>query len=135
MDEIKQRLAELKMQLVNEDRNVLKEKIIDCSPCLIVDLATGLIVFASRRVNELFGYIYNQLEGMNVSALIPPEIHKRHEAHMGNYFRMPKFRNMGEHGMKLQGIKKDGTEIEVKISLEPFFEAGQGFVVATVIEI
>lgn len=135
MDSIKQSLADLKLNLFNEDRNILKEKIVDHSPCIIVDITTGMIVFASRRINELFRYIYNELEGAKVNALIPPELHRKHEGYMAAYIQSPKFRNMGEHGMKLKGIRKDGTEIEVKISLEPFFQDGRGFVIATVIEV
>lgn len=134
MDEIKQQLADLKLNLISGDKNLLKEKIIDHSPCIIVDLESGIIVFASKRVNELFGFVFNELEGKRVSDLIPSDLHARHDAHMANYLKMPKFRNMGEHGMTLKGRRKDGSEMEVRISLEPFFQDSRGFCIGTIIQ-
>lgn len=131
MSDIKQDLADLKFKLVNENRNVLVEKILDQAPCIITEMKSGLIIFASKRVNEIFGYIHNELEGKNVSDLMPEEYRKRHTMHLDNYSKMPTYRNMGVHDMVLKGMKKDKKEFDIKISLEPFFEDGSGFVLAT----
>jgi PAS domain S-box-containing protein len=135
MDDIKQKLADLKLKLVHGERNVLMEKIIDQAPCIIAEMETGLIVFASKRINDVFGYIYNEIEGKKVTDLMPADLKSRHDAHLANYSKMPKFRNMGAEGMVLKGRRKDGKEINIKISLEPFIEDMSGFVLATILEV
>lgn len=135
MDDIKQRLADLKFKLVHGDRNTIHEKILDHAPCIVVEMSTGLIIFASNRINEMFGYIYNEIEGMKVSDLMPEDYRKRHDAHLANYAKMPKYRNMGTTDMTLKGLTKNKTEFNIKISLEPFFEDQSGFVIATIIQI
>jgi PAS domain S-box-containing protein len=131
MDEIRKELANLKFKLINEDRNLLHDKILDQAPCIITEMHSGLIVFASKRVNDIFGYIHNELEGKNISHLMPEKYRGRHAAHLANYSKTPTYRNMGEHGMVLRGLKKDKTEFDIKISLEPFYEEGSAFVLAT----
>lgn len=135
METIKDRLADLKFKLVNGDRNVLKEKIQDQAPCIITEMKTGLIIFASKRINTTFGYIYNELEGKKVTELMPQQFRERHDKHLEGYTKNPKYRNMGTLEMKLKGLKKDGNEFDIKISLEPFFEDQEGFVLATIMEI
>jgi len=134
-DEVKQRLADLKLKLVHGDRNIFREKIMEQAPCIIAEMRTGLIVFASKRINDIFGYIHNELEGMSVEQLMPAGFRLNHENHLKNYSKNPKYRNMGQHGMTLKGMRKDETEFNLKISLEPFFEDSDGFVLATILEI
>jgi PAS domain S-box-containing protein len=135
MDEIKQQLADLKLKLVHGERNILTEKITDQAPCIIAEMNTGLIVFASKRINEVFGYIYNEVEGKNIKDLMPEKYRVRHDDNLKGYSKNPKFRNMGNEGMILKGLKKDGREFDIKISLEPFYEDMSGFVLATIIEV
>lgn len=135
MDEIKQRLADLKLKLVHGDRNTIQEKILDQAPCIVTEMNTGLILFASQRINATFGYLHNQLEGMHVTDLMPERYRKNHSAHLSRYSDNPKYRNMGTLDMSLKGLRKDGTEFDIKISLEPFFEDQTGFVLATIMEL
>lgn len=135
MEDIKERLADLKLKLVHGDKNVLLEKIVDQAPCIIAEMKTGLIVFASKRINDVFGYIYNSIEGKNIKDLMPESYRGKHDANLEGYSKNPKFRNMGREGMTLKGLKKDGQEFDIKISLEPFIEDMSGFVLATIIEV
>jgi PAS domain S-box-containing protein len=132
--DIREKLADLKLKLVHGDKNIFIEKIVDHAPCIIVEMESGLIVFASKRINEVFGYIHNELEGKNISDLMPEKLKTRHDAHLQNYAKGPKFRNMGREGMVLTGLRKDKKEFGVKISLEPFYEDLSGFVLATIID-
>jgi len=135
MENIKNRLAELKLKLVHGDKNIFLEKIQEQAPCIIAEMSTGLIIFASKRVNDIFGYIYNELEGKEVEDLMPVEYRLRHSANLQNYSKFPKYRNMGKEGMTLKGQRKDKTEFDIKIALEPFYEDGEGFVLATIMEV
>lgn len=135
MDEIKNQLADLKLKLVHGERNILMEKVIDHAPCIITQMESGLIVFASRKINDVFAYVYNEVEGKNIKDLMPEKYRGRHDDNLKKYSHNPKFRNMGSEGMILKGLKKDGREFDIKISLEPFFEDMSGFVLATIIEV
>lgn len=135
MDNIKERLAELKLKLVHGDRNIFIEKITDQAPCIITEMETGLIVFASKRINDVFGYIHNEIEGKNIKDLMPDRYRGKHDNNLKGFNENPKFRNMGREGMTLKGLKKNKTEFDIKISLEPFFEDMSGFVLATIIEV
>lgn len=135
MDKIRNSLADLKLKLVHGDRNIVLDKIQERAPCIVTEMKTGLIVFASKRVNDIFGYIHNELEGKRVSDLMPDSYRARHDANLENYAKFPKHRNMGSEGMTLKGMRKDKSEFDIKISLEPFFEDGEGFVLATIMEV
>jgi PAS domain S-box-containing protein len=134
MDQIREKLADLKLGLLS-DRNLLKEKILDQAPCIVADADTGIIVFASKRVNDIFGMIYNEIEGKLITDLMPESYRKRHDAHLSNYNKIPSYRNMGEHGMTLKGMKKGGLEFDIKISLEPFIHDQKTYVLATIFEV
>jgi PAS domain S-box-containing protein len=135
MDDIRAKLADLKLKLVHGEKNIFVEKIIDQAPCIIADMKTGLIVFASKRINDVFGYIHNELEGKNIKDLMPDKYRAKHDKNLEGFNENPKFRNMGREGMTLKGVKKDGQEFDIKISLEPFFEDMSGFVLATILEL
>lgn len=135
MDDIKNKLATLKLALVHGDKNIFFEKIQDQAPCIIVEMNSGLIVYATKRINDVFGYIHNELEGKNIVDLMPERYRERHDTHLKSYVQNPKYRNMGSHGMTLKGVKKNEVEFDLKISLEPFFEDQTGFVLATIIEV
>jgi hypothetical protein len=76
----------------------------------------GLIVVANPRIEELFGYDREELFGRPVELLLPPAAKGRHEQHRRTFSEAPHARPMGV-GMDLAGVKKDGTEFPVEISL------------------
>jgi PAS domain S-box-containing protein len=80
--------------------------------------ARGTIVFVNGRAESMFGYHREELLGKKVEVLVPE---KNRGAHMGRrvgYQREPHTRPMGM-GLDLNGVKKDGTEFPVEISLSP----------------
>ena len=90
---------------------------------VIVD-AEGRIVLVNAQTERLFGYSRSELLGQRVELLIPPRFAVRHPGHRDAYFREPKARGMGA-GLDLYGLRKDGSEFPVEISLSPIeTEAG-----------
>lgn len=135
MDEIKNKLADLKLKLVEGDRNVFHEKILSLAPALVIHTQTGMIVFATPGVCGIFDYLDNELEGRQLEDLMPRSYRERHSKHLQGYNAQPKQRTMGEHGMILKGLKKSGEEFDLKISLYPFVVDTDLFTLAFVIEI
>jgi PAS domain S-box-containing protein len=97
---------------------------------VIVD-QRGKIVLINSRTEELFGYARQELLGYSVEVLIPERFHDRHLMHRGSYFSDPRQRPMGEE-LELFGLRKDGTEFPLEISLSPIRTA-DGILVASAI--
>jgi PAS domain S-box-containing protein len=79
---------------------------------------TGHIVFANTHAHGLFGYGPAELRGEPVERLLPARFHAAHLGHRSKYFAQPRTRAMGA-GLELFGLRKDGSEFPVEISLSP----------------
>ncbi|MEO8751226.1 MAG: PAS domain S-box protein [Casimicrobiaceae bacterium] len=79
---------------------------------------TGHIVFANSQAEMVFGYASNELRGKKVEILLPERYRGAHVAHRSNYFSQPRSRSMGA-GLELFGLRKNGIEFPVEISLSP----------------
>lgn len=78
----------------------------------------GAIVLVNSQTERLFGYTRAELLGQSVEMLVPPRFHDRHPGHRQAYSAEPHVREMGA-GLDLFGLRKDGEEFPVEISLSP----------------
>jgi len=94
-------------------------ELLDLSPdALIVVDQAGTIVRANEQVATLFGYGPEELHGQQLETLLPEELRASHTAHRDYYVTTPRMRSMGA-GLQLCGLRKDGRELPVDISLRP----------------
>lgn len=84
---------------------------------LVID-AAGRIVGANPQACRLFGYEPEILVGMGVDDLVPKRFRAEHAAHRAAFTDDPHSRPMGI-GLELLGLRSDGHEIPVEISLSP----------------
>jgi len=94
----------------------------------------GEITRINPSAEKLFGYEKNELLGKKIEILIPKRLSERHVNHRDKYSHNPHARSMGT-GMDLNGLKKDGTEFPVEISLSPYHTAEGKFVIAFIVDI
>jgi two-component system CheB/CheR fusion protein len=95
------------------------QELLDSAPdgFVVVD-DQGVIVFANRTIETVFGYERNELLGKRIGILIPERLRRIHQAHREAYVREPQVRPMGL-GLDLVGLHKEGWEFPVEISLSP----------------
>lgn len=93
----------------------------------------GTIQLVNKQIENIFGYKKNEIIGKGVDILMPPHFRNAHAHHFKSFFSDPKVRLMGDRsGVNLFGVRKDGTEFPIEISLGPI-ETADGILVSVVI--
>jgi hypothetical protein len=100
---------------------------------LVID-ESGKIILANSQTQLLFGFAEQELIGERVDLLVPQRLREGHATHRETYSHQPRVRQMGS-GLELYGLRKDGTEFPVEISLSPLNIEGTRFVTAAIRDI
>ena len=100
---------------------------------LIVNKA-GIIQLVNHRTNDMFGYEGKELIGQAMEILLPEKYRKKHVHNRDEYTKSPRRRSMGM-GMELWGIRKDGVEFPVEVSLNHFEANGNLYVMGLITDI
>ncbi|MBT5774934.1 MAG: PAS domain S-box protein [Dehalococcoidia bacterium] len=97
---------------------------------LLVD-RQGIIAFVNERACELFGYKRAELVEQPIEMLVPANRRGSHVAQREAFQQQPRLRPMGV-GQHLTGLRKDGTEFPVEVSLASTGESDAELVIGVV---
>ncbi|MFF4399569.1 PAS domain S-box protein [Streptomyces sp. NPDC001480] len=97
---------------------------------VIVD-DTGIIRLVNAQTEALFGYRREELLGRPVELLVPHRFRAHHTRHRDGYAANRQVRPMGA-GLELHGLRKNGSEFPVEISLSPM-ETADGLLVSAAV--
>ncbi len=87
-----------------------------CQEGILVVDKNGTIVIANKACQDIFGYRGQEMIGMAVDSLVPPPLRKFHFKDREKYEKKPAPRQMGK-GRDLSGLRKNGNQFPVEISL------------------
>lgn len=93
----------------------------------------GLILFATKAADELFGYMEGELPGKNIRELVPERLREAHDTHFMHYSQHPGTRAMGQTHMQIRGLHRDGHEFSLAIGLRARVVTGQRCGVAIIV--
>ena len=98
---------------------------------VVIASPDGKIDQINAQTERLFGYGRAELIGQPVEMLMPERYRRRHAEHRAAYVAKPSTRPMGT-GVELYGLRKNGEEFPVEISLSPL-PTEEGVLVASII--
>jgi PAS domain S-box-containing protein len=90
---------------------------------IVMTDATGRILFVNEQAEALFGYTAYALVGKPLARLLPERFYDMHDELMARYIADPQPRVMAV-GVKIPGRRRDGSEVQLEISLNPLQSAG-----------
>ncbi len=134
--ELEQINEQLKQQMTVQQRTEQKFRMfLESAPdAMLVINQAGRIIFANSQADSMFQASGEQLLQVELEALLPQSFRERHRLHRQKYFARPHRRPMGA-GLDLYGLRFDGTQIPVEISLSPLQLEDELVVVAAVRDI
>lgn len=86
---------------------------------------------ANEQAAALFGYSREKLQQQRLEVLLPERLRAFHTAHRERFFTAPRTRSMGA-GLQLYGLRKDGTEFPLDISLRPVLLGEEQLAIAAI---
>jgi len=94
----------------------------------------GRIALFNSQAERLFGYAEQELLGQPIAVLIPWRYRGLYPQHREIFLSNPRSRTIGD-GRELYGVRKDGSEFPVEISLNPLETPNGIHVLASVVDI
>jgi PAS domain S-box-containing protein len=129
--------AQFEKELAERKKSELKFKgLLESAPdAMVITNGEGTILMVNAQAERIFGYERNKIIGKEIETLIPERYQKKHVHHRNHYVESPKVRAMGA-GMALYGLRKDGSEFPVEVSLSPLkLEDGEFMVMSAIRDI
>lgn len=100
------------------DESMFRALLESAPDAMVIADRNGRITLVNKQTEVLFGYTREELVDRPIETLVPQRLHGRHIQHRTGYFAAPALRPMGMD-LDLFGVRHDGSEFPVEISLSP----------------
>ncbi len=139
-DRVARRTAELQAANRALEQQIIERRqaeqrfrgLLEAAPdAMVIADANGRIVLVNSQAERLFGYARTELLGQPVEMLLPEANVPQHRQHRAAFAAAPRTRQMGP-GYDLYGLRRDGTQIPVEVSLSPL-HAEEGWLIMSAI--
>ncbi len=97
---------------------------------MIITNSNGEIKMVNNQAEKMFGYLTEDLIDRKIEILIPKRL-TQHAMHRDKFLKNPQKRAMGA-GRELVGLRKNGEEFPVEISLSPI-QTNEGLLISSAI--
>ncbi len=101
---------------------------------IVVINQQGTVQFFNESAEKLWGYRREEIIGKNVKVLTPPEIQREHDDYLQRYNTTGR-RNVMGGSREVKALRKDGTLVDVFLSLSEATTAGEVIYVAFIQDI
>jgi PAS domain S-box-containing protein len=101
------------------DQERFQELLESAPDAMVIVNEQGWIIFVTAQAEQIFGYQPTELLQRDIAMLIPERFRINLGKFRHEYFEDPQTQRIGEE-INLYGIRKDGSEFPVEISLSPF---------------
>lgn len=107
--------------------------LLDASPdAILIADAGGRIIVSNEQARRLFRYTACEFASLQVEQLMPHRYRSVHVLHRGRFNAAMSRRPMGDENRNFWGLRSDGEEFPVDISLCPLHMDGATFMVAAI---
>jgi len=113
---------------------VLHGLLVSSAEGFIISNERGKVLLSNPAASKMFLYTQKEFESLTIEDLIPARFRKSHKTHRSNYNQKPVQRSMGI-GLDLYGLKKNGVEFPIEISLNHIKHNGKLLVMALITDI
>lgn len=86
---------------------------------VLVDIETQKIIYATPGAEGIFGYVTDEMTGLDLVELVPDEFKGIHPKHVEGFGAAMQARSMGRRDRPLYGKERDGKTFPVEIGLFP----------------
>jgi PAS domain S-box-containing protein len=122
MQKATERLAEAQRERIEKARasgeREFRDLLATAAVGILMTDPMGRIVHVNPCAMQLFRYAEDELQGQSVNLLVPERLRQRHEQQRSEYQANPEARSMGRE-REVVGLRKDGTEVALQITLTP----------------